>query len=326
MKSLLSYALLPVLALGVACSSSSEEESPTPAATPTATPVPTVEVIDLTEDFIAPTETQVQWVMPEQIIPAYTELMNCFIFTYEGPDAAINQMINMQAQYGHHVTAQSVDRFPEGVYPENKVFDCTSPDSIPMDKIDLLFIAIDDQPLDEGMASLLKSGTKVMFQSHYVNPNAQPIRVQDAINVNFIPMESVTTWVAPWAHADVTFELPSNARTTITLDCTWEKDVELMFLLGHMHEWGERITVDWIKKDGTTVPYLYEYDWKPEYRDIPPIKTYKSGQLKVSAGDRFVTTCSFFNDTDHVIEFPEEMCASSGMAYPAMEALNCIFY
>ena len=101
----------------------------------------------------------------------------------------------------------------------------------------------------------------------------------------------------------------------------------LLYLLGHMHEWGSSITVDYNKDDGT-VERIYEIlEWDVLYRDLPPITRYgedsEHGVLEVKEGESFTTTCTWFNDTDETLGFPEEMCVATAMVYPATVAMVC---
>jgi hypothetical protein len=94
-------------------------------------------------------------------------------------------------------------------------------------------------------------------------------------------------------------------------------------LLGHLHEWGTRYEVDHNRLDGS-VDRVYEVPtWDVQFRDAPPIEFYDVGAKPIAAGETFTTRCSWFNDTDAPLEFPTEMCATVGFAYPLTVPVIC---
>ena len=127
---------------------------------------------------------------------------------------------------------------------------------------------------------------------------------------------------------DITFVVPAKQENpgavaqTISIDCTFEDPVDVLFLAGHLHELGEAFSVDHSRADGSE--RIYEVpDWDPYYRDVPPVNEYQVGEYHVAAGDSFTTTCTWTNPTDREVGFPEEMCATYGMAYPTKVPIIC---
>ena len=54
-----------------------------------------------------------------------------------------------------------------------------------------------------------------------------------------------------------------------------------------------------------------------------PTATTNQPHFGTKAGDVFTTRCAWDNDTDRVLGFPEEMCLTFGMVYPATEPVVC---
>jgi len=286
------------------------------------------DVVDLRGDFPDAPEGGVQFVTPDQTIPAYTEKQWCYFDTYTGPDVAITDVDTWQSQYGHHIqllsTQNTVDEFPDG-----DAFDCTDRSTLPMTDMDPIYIAQPeevghtDMHLPEGMGVELESGTRIVLQSHYLNTSEDDILVNDVVNIGVMDPEEVETWAAPFAHVLTDMPIPAGQETTLKVDCTFDGDYDILYLGGHMHEWGVRYSIDWLK-DTDDTENVYTVDpWDALYRDQPPMNSYQDGEMVVSAGQGFETSCTWYNDTDHEMNFPEEMCATFGMLYPSKVPQIC---
>lgn len=302
---------IALMGLTVACGSS-EEQTPAPTVSPTP--------VDLVGDLPAPPEGALEFYSPEWVIPAKSEKQFCYVTQYTGDDIGITSAYHYQSDYGHHVLFMSTT-LDADEYPVGTEFDCTGAQNNMMADLLPIYLTILDGNqsylvLPEDMGVKLRKNTRVVIQSHYLNTSDTPIRVKDAIYMVTKPVDDVTTWAAPFGFSPINFVLPPNQRTEYTLDCPWDKNVNVLFTYGHMHEWGTAISLDHVKADDTT--RLYDIlEWDVDYRDRPLVEDYGFPGLPVSIGDRFVTRCEWFNDTDSEMRFPQEMCASAGMIYPA---------
>ncbi len=108
----------------------------------------------------------------------------------------------------------------------------------------------------------------------------------------------------------------------LQITCVFEEDYDMLYLLGHMHEWGTSFRIDHNKLDGST-DTLYELPvWDVQYRDNPPITRWDEG-FPIAAGESFTTTCVWDNDTSAELTFPFEMCVTTGMVYPSTVPVLC---
>jgi hypothetical protein len=283
--------------------------------------------LDLREDFPDPPAGGWQIRTEPMVIPSGQERFFCYFVRYEGEDVGITSLETFQNDFGHHnqlmITTASEREFPDGT-----MFDCTGQAALSMVEAQPLVMSRPIEQghtkvdLPEGMAVKLASGTRLMVQSHYVNASADDIRVEDAMNLALVPAADVALWGAAFVHVGTDFALPPHEETSLTVDCTWDADESILFLLGHMHEQGVRYAIDWTSAAGTE--RIYEVaQWSPVYRNEPPQNDYTSEPFAVHAGDHFVTTCTWQNETDDVLEFPEEMCATVGIAYPTAVPIIC---
>lgn len=321
----------------IGCTSGESTESPTPEATPTATPAPTV--VDLRLPVPAMPEGGLQFVTPDITIPAGSDKQFCYVTTYKGPDVAINAAKHYQSEGGHHVillgTSLSTEEYPDGT-----LFDCTTANS--MKDAEPIYVGGEDIELtngedkyflqypDPGMATKLNSGTRIFVQAHYINTLSKPTLVRDVVNLYLVPIASVTEWVAPFSFVSVDFSIPALSEYEVVVDCTWTDDLptKLLYMGGHLHEWGKYFYIDYIPSGESKGTRVYGVDnWLAEYRDKPIVNrygTYYDGpDFVVNKGDRFITTCGWYNDTDVALEFPNEMCATFGSYYSAKTPWIC---
>jgi hypothetical protein len=99
--------------------------------------------------------------------------------------------------------------------------------------------------------------------------------------------------------------------------------VNLLYLYGHMHDWGERFHID-IARDGNAPERVYEVEqWQAQFRDAAPLNDYGSEAFAVAADDVVTTSCTWTNDRDDPLGFPQEMCVSLGMLYPSRDPVLC---
>jgi hypothetical protein len=314
------YTLFGMFAMMVGCAAPKEE------------PVPEG-VKDLRRDFPEAPEGAMVFTPPEYTIPAFTEMQMCWVGTYTGPDVGVDYLATYQAPNGHHLLLLQITA-DEDELPDGEAFDCTSDDDLPMTDLEPVFVAgsevIETEAgpefsyrLPEGMAVEMEEGIRYVVQSHYVNTTAEDILVNDQLVYTTIPADQVETWAAPMTHVVTDHPIQPGEQKTLSFDCAWEQDIQVLFLGGHMHEWGTAFSVDWTHGDGTT-ERLYDIPvWDPLYRDKPPFNDYEGSGLQVAQGDVFTTTCNWFNTEDYVLDFPFEMCATFGMVYPTKVPLIC---
>lgn len=253
-------------------------------------------------------------VTPEQIIPAGKEIMFCTDVVYTGDDAAFWSVDARQGKFGHHVILLGATK-PR---PEGTTYDCSSAASMK----DLEPFAIMDLP--EGSGTPLAKGKAMVIQMHYVNTSQEDLLVRDVIRLGIKPRSEITRWVAPMALGTGSISVPPRATgVTSTFDCTVNTPADLILLVGHMHERGASFKTE-LGPDVNHLTTRYQVDaWKADYRDAPPAELFMSNPLKLTPGMVVRTTCTWDNDSDRELRFPEEMCASFGLIAGVQEPWVC---
>lgn len=283
------------------------------------------------EDLGELTDDQFILAGPDLVLDPGTDTMTCMFGTYTGPDVGLHDVHTYQGKYGHHfqlfgTTTPAID------VPDGTVVDCSGEsDSFQMAALEPLglpnHVEVNGQetismPLPEGMAVSLENGQRYILQSHYLNSGPDPIRVGDKAVLTTIDPDAVEIWAAPLIFNRDDFRIPAGGDLTTTFSCTADNDWNLLYMLGHMHEWGTAFQVDTVEGDVRTEFYSVA-SWDPVFRDAPFIVSSVDEPVQIAAGTVFETSCSWFNDTEEDLVFPHEMCATVSFVYPQKTTTVC---
>jgi len=182
---------------------------------------------------------------------------------------------------------------------------------------------IGDQDLPPGHGIFLAGGKSMVLQSHYINTSSQPILVRDVVRMQKMAIEDVTTWAAIHITNTLEFAVPSYEKKKITFDCTVDKDVDLLMVGGHMHEWGSRFEFFYGPSEAELKSLYLADPWRPDYRDAPPITLFFTNPMRLKAGSIMRTVCEWDNSTTDELSFPTEMCTSFGYVAGSKEPVVC---
>lgn len=248
------------------------------------------------------------------IMPGEDKLL-CLHMRYDGEDAAFNYVEAQQSKFGHHfVLLASKEPKPPGTME-----DCSKPED--MAKYDLFVIPSDELPAGHGF--FIPKGKSIVSQSHYINSGKQPILIRDIIRLKRMELKDVTTWATPFATSSFDIKIPPQGRAESTFDCTIPADLGLLFMVGHMHEWGSRFEFK-IGPDAANLEPMYKVDnWVSDYRDNPPVVTFFQAPKLLKAGTVVRTHCEWKSDQDKDLIFPHEMCVASGIVAGRKEPWLC---
>ncbi len=251
----------------------------------------------------------------EYVIQPGEDKMICFHLTWKDPTIAVSSVQQLQGKFGHH----SIIVTTKEPKPDGTVEDCTEQKD--MYKYGAFLIPVDELPAGHGIE--LPQGMKIVLQSHYVNYGDQAILTRDAVRIRTMPTADVKTWVASLATNSTDFSVPAKSVGNETFDCTLDEDVELLLFGGHMHEDGKSFE-GLMGPDVKSLKSLQRVDeWKEEYRDSPPVMLALKAPVPLKKGTVLRTICEWNNKADHVLAFPEEMCASFGYIAGTKKAYDC---
>jgi len=251
----------------------------------------------------------------EIVIEPGEDKMYCFHMEVD-EDMALTDVDMLQGEFGHHaVIVRTTDPMPPGT-----VEDCS--DEASSAKFSAFIIPVAQPP--ENGAFLVEKGTHVVLQSHYVNASDEPILIRDAVHTRKIPIDQVETWMASFTTTAMGFELPATKdEAELTFDCAMDRDVDLLYVGGHMHEQGTSFELE-IGPSEEELERIYTVDkWIPEFRDLPPVELYSGSPLRLTEGTIMRTTCRWENTTGEALRFPEEMCVAFGVIAGTQEVYDC---
>lgn len=223
----------------------------------------------------------------------------------------MRRFATQQMPGGHHVSLFASDEPAADPSPRECDLD---------DMLNLRIVGIGIDPFPEGLALEVEAGQQLVLQSHYINATLEPLRVMDAVDLEVVDDGYAIT--DTFAISDVAFQIPANATVERKAVCTIDETMQIHLLMGHAHELLTHFTVTHVPLAGSP-RLLYEEDDGATLRNNAEVALYDP-PLVLSPGDRVEVTCAWTNPTDHLVEFPEEMCAAVSYYTPARGFLGCV--
>lgn len=293
-----------------------------------------------------------QIVTPVVEVPPGEEMFWCWYGEYDGPPVGVYKMVvHDDPRYSHH----SLLKEPiENDHPTGSLVDCSSlMEQIPPRPTLLESVGVIDddgaehddhgdheehENIDDWLEGYrwvdlpseigfeFQTGQKYLADIHFVNTSPETIRTRVVFDLYTTPAEEMDAFVGTFNHDAGGFAVPANGELTVNFDCAFEEDATLLSMGGHMHNHGSHYQVDILDDSGQLVsPGVYEVDpWTPDMQYEPVIYNFEPGEFTVRGGEQFRTWCSWENRTNRDLSFPDEMCTTFGVAYPAPDSLYCI--
>jgi predicted RecA/RadA family phage recombinase len=290
---LLGLAALATLAGGLSCSSSAA----------TATPAQPDVTFDTGEFDVAPGDS-----------------FECFYTSVKtATELSVTGASGVQQAGGHHLTVYYTDQnVPVGHHP------CSDAEMVAWHQIGATNgnkEGVVDLPA--GYATKVPAGKQIVMQSHYINTTGATAKVHDSIAVHTADPSQVKAYANSFVMVDAAFELPPNAETKSVSVCSVPQDLDVITLLGHMHEWGSYYKLEQLDAAGAPST-IYETAWELSFPSHPPVNRYDPTKpLHFPAGTRLRQTCTWKNDTADKMTFPREMCLMFTYYIPDTGWIDC---
>jgi hypothetical protein len=272
-------------------------------------------IIEDFPDAPAPPDNGMELRMPQIEVTPGQDVTWCYVPDFvPDQDMVVKRAVAYQGSSGHHMAVyrSGVPRTP------GEVFDCTSLETM----VSMLPMVIpDDSEVDirimpEDFAVRVPAGSFIVLQAHIINANIQPIRVSDLVQFELATEGEELTEASYWVISDNQVVLPEG-NSARTKECIITEQTKLVFQLGHMHEWGSKMSVTRTRGDVTEELYRVD-EWTSEFRDNGPTKSYPATDpLVLAPGDVVHLNCEWNNDTGEEIRWPKEMCVTLGAYFPA---------
>ncbi|GAC1579145.1 MAG: hypothetical protein NVS3B20_10160 [Polyangiales bacterium] len=177
--------------------------------------------------------------------------------------------------------------------------------------------------LPSGFAQKVPAGKQLVMQAHYINAGP-PKKVTDHATLNMLEPSQVKQYANDIFHSNAEWTIPAKAPFEVSSTCRVGEDVQMLLILGHLHEQGKHFKLERLDDAGKTADVLYDHDWSPSYSSHPPIARWTpENPLLIKKGTRLRQTCTWNNATDQALTFPREMCVFFGYYFPDHGELNC---
>ncbi len=165
--------------------------------------------------------------------------------------------------------------------------------------------------MPDGIALKIAKGEQVVIQSHYHNTGAKPRVVMDAIDIQLLdsPDPAKVKIADPFAVLASNFTIPKGeGKFTAEKVCKLDRDMSIYMMLGHAHENAVDFTYEHKAAGADAYQLLYKSTDGKALRNSPDVKTFSAG-LAWKKGDQVRLRC-VWQQTDHAITWPEEMCVA----------------
>jgi hypothetical protein len=175
--------------------------------------------------------------------------------------------------------------------------------------------------LPKGVALKLPAGKVLNLGLHIYNTSTEELTGTSAMEVVTMDAKDVVYESDSVLAGPLSFNLPAHQVTTVKSDCELTSDQSAWALFPHMHQLGKHIKTTVTIGGVQDVLHDGDYDFAEQYQlPLDPI-------LKLSAGDKITTECTYENTTDHAVTFGEssdtEMCFSVLFRYPKQASGFC---
>jgi len=284
-----------------------------------------VDCVDHRVEFESASDGQYFIEVPTMVVPPGQEIFFCYYGTYEGPDAGVVGFRPGAAEgFLHHTLLKRVDN---DEFPDEHLMDCSAVE-LQWPPKPVLFESVGASAsgwinLPDGIAFKLSSGQRWVADVHYVNTSPDTICMNTAYYLDLIPEAEVDSYAAAFNLDAGGFELQPGEESTESFSCEWEQDVSILSLAGHMHEHG-RVFDILHHSEGASPESVYRVDeWQPDFQSGAPVSNFDFGEFEVLEGEALETVCTWFNESDHSLSYPDEMCTTFGVAYPLEDPLYC---
>lgn len=160
--------------------------------------------------------------------------------------------------------------------------------------------------LPEGSAFDIPAGTQLVMQLHLVNTDSNPV-ANSSVEVHAVEMNPADQryHAALYPFGTTAFELPPSQPSTVTHDCTVDKDMDAFVVFPHMHLLGTEIALQ-IGPDAANLSDVYRTAYDFNHQELVPVT------FSLHVGDFARTTCKFQNTTSNYVYYGEstnqEMC------------------
>ena len=174
--------------------------------------------------------------------------------------------------------------------------------------------------LPEGGAFHIPAGAQLVMNVHALNATSAAVDTQAVVNLYYgdPSLKPLTDFYVSGTGVNI----PAHSKGSYAASCPAPRDFSAVRLLGHMHEWGARVTIT--LDDGTGPKTFYDKPGAGDFSFNPPAVDYPTtAPLVIKKGTTITANCEYDNTTPKTLSFPTEMCAAFGYLLGADPEFGC---
>ncbi len=253
---------------------------------------------------------------PKFTVPTGDHFECFYTDTITDRDLAVYDAEGTQVQGGHHITIYYTDIIKDPQH--HPCDDAEMADWRQVGGAGNTGEGDADLSLPDGLGLLVPEGVQLVLQSHYIDLSDNPKEVQDTATLLLKDPEEIEHFVNQFLVFDSSFNVAPGESLTKVTTCRVKETVNIVNLVGHMHEWGKEYMLERVDAEGNRIDMIYDAStWHPEFASNPPVQKYtKDEPLVLEAGTLLRQTCTWWNHEDYPLIFPREMCLAFGQYYP----------
>lgn len=166
--------------------------------------------------------------------------------------------------------------------------------------------------LPEGAVFRVPAGRALVMQTHYQNASDQAIEgTSSYLDVKFAEPSDDHLVAGLFAHLTLDLNVPPGPSER-ELTCVVTRDVPMLMLVNHIHEWGLSIKTT-LTVDGEERVLKDDQIWNSEWVTNPNYQRFTVEEpFIIPAGSTIKTHCNWNNTTGENLVYPEEMCIFTG--------------
>ena len=261
----------------------------------------------------------------DTVAPAHSEIWKCRIMKWPLRDYSdIHSVEHLQSSAMHHMDVMVIlysglDK-PEGEYDCKPLYE-----QYPKLMEETILYGAQSShariDLPPGVAAEVPPGLTIMYEVHYVNATNQDQKVFSRVNGWTMPAQNVTSTIWGGVVRDRNLNIPPQQDHTEWSRCTFDQDVDLLFISSHTHRLGRDVKI--FKFDGqATGDQIFENDdWQS------PTLTAMQPSLHIPAGQGLEFRCHYYNDEDSEVHWgflaSDEMCNMALVYTPGTTGAHC---
>src|SRR6185436_681626 len=143
------------------------------------------------------------------------------------------------------------------------------------------------------------AGAQLVINHHWINTTEKEVDGQTMMLARQLPRGGDTVMAGNLPMVGFGWEIPASGTLSYTSTCTYGTDVPYVLALGHMHEYGQHVSIEVEHADGSGNEVLIDEEWTPDAATTAGGGTIFSldNPYVIHKGDTVSLTCNWRNTT-----------------------------